>query len=519
MSLEHKNTYNSEICNKNMTFQDCELAIIRHAADENEKLQGEEVIRSEDIKDIIKILEEFIIRKKVICYGGIAINNILPKNVQFYNKNSDIPDYDFFSVNALEDAKELTDLYYSKGYTEVEAKSGMHVGTYKVFVNYFQIADITFIEPELFKMLEKDAIVVAGIYYTPPDFLRMSIYLEFSRPSGDVSRWEKIYKRLKLLNKYYPFANNLHCNRNNSIEDCKPKDKNCKKIDDSIFYLTRDSLIQQGVVFFGSYATSLYTKYDKNSYHNNAPPKIVWKNSEMDVLSEDPPITSLIIKELLLKNGYKNITEIVHEPFGEIIPKNIEILVDNVSIVKIFWTIACHNYNTITIGQKEINIATIDTILSFYLAILYTNDEPSFKERIMCMAKFLFDIQAQNKLEQKGLLKRFDMKCIGKQPTIEEIRSEKSRIFNELKNKKNSKEYEMWFLRYIPKEKSTNKQLGVYNEKPGEPFLKEDSIEEETPQEKKPRKKQRKTQKKKNTKKYSQKIYKKNKRKNKDYLY
>ena len=30
------------------------------------------------------------------------------------------------------------------------------------------------------------------------------MYLELSRPNGDVSRWEKVMKRLTLLNKYYP---------------------------------------------------------------------------------------------------------------------------------------------------------------------------------------------------------------------------------------------------------------------------------------------------------------------------
>ena len=32
----------------------------------------------------------------------------------------------------------------------------------------------------------------------------MAMYLELSRPKGDVSRWEKVLKRLTLLNKHYP---------------------------------------------------------------------------------------------------------------------------------------------------------------------------------------------------------------------------------------------------------------------------------------------------------------------------
>ena len=89
-----------------------------------------------DIKKIITILENFLKSKPLICYGGTAINNILPKQDQFYNKDLEIPDYDFYSKNALDDAVELANLYADAGYVEVEAKAGVHHGTFKVFVNF-----------------------------------------------------------------------------------------------------------------------------------------------------------------------------------------------------------------------------------------------------------------------------------------------------------------------------------------------------------------------------------------------
>ena len=78
-----------------------------------------------------------------------------------------------------------------KGYTDVEAKSGVHHGTFKVFVNFIPVADITYIPKELFKAIQREAIRVDGILYAPPDYLRMAMFLELSRPKGDVSRWEK----------------------------------------------------------------------------------------------------------------------------------------------------------------------------------------------------------------------------------------------------------------------------------------------------------------------------------------
>ena len=87
------------ICDKTMNFQECELAILRSAIDKAEERSGRAVANSGEVKKIINIVENFIRRKKVICYGGTAINNILPKADQFYNTEIEIPDYDFFSFS------------------------------------------------------------------------------------------------------------------------------------------------------------------------------------------------------------------------------------------------------------------------------------------------------------------------------------------------------------------------------------------------------------------------------------
>ena len=173
--------YKTKLCEDNMSFQECELAILRHAVDETEEKVNSTAVRNPEIDQIISILEEFLVTKKLICYGGTAINNILPREAQFYNRDVEIPDYDFYSPEAMDHAVELADLYYAKGYKEVEAKAGVHYGTFKVFVNFTPIADITYLPEALFKSLQSEAISIAGILYSPPDFLRMNMYLELSR--------------------------------------------------------------------------------------------------------------------------------------------------------------------------------------------------------------------------------------------------------------------------------------------------------------------------------------------------
>jgi hypothetical protein len=427
-------------------FENKELSILREAVDKAEERSGKKIAQSEEVKEIMNIVENFLRLKKLVCYGGTAINNILPVQDQFYNKNIEIPDYDFYSSNALSHAKELANIYNKSGYQEVTASAGVHHGTFKVFVNFIPVADITQLTPELFKAVKNEAIKVNGILYAPPDFLRMAMYLELSRPDGDVSRWEKVLKRLILLNKNYPIRNE-RCKYDTFMRDFtnKVKSKDTK----NIFEIVKESIIDQGLVFFGSYANSLYSRYMPKKLRKN-----FLRVPDFDVLSEDPETSAIIIKERLLDEGEKNISIIKKPGIGEVIAPHYEIIIGNETVCFIYKPLACHSYNTIKIGRNVVKIATIDTMLSFYLAFLYA-DRPYYdKNRIICMAKYLFLTQSKNRLQQKGLLKRFSINCYGHQTTLDEIRAEKTRKYKELNKKKNSKEYEEYFLRYIPSDKN-----------------------------------------------------------------
>ena len=431
------------------SFREKELAILREAVDKSEKRAARKVIQSPEVKRIIIIVENFIRNKKLVCYGGTAINNILPVNDQFYDKTLELPDYDFFSPNALDDAKELADLYSKAGYTEVEAKSGVHHGTYKVFVNYIPVADITYLVPSIFRAIKKESIIVHGIQYAPPNYLRMAMYLELSRPAGDVSRWEKVLKRLILLNNAYPLRNP----RCHAIKFQRDFEDGNKQEKEDIYFLVRDALIERGVIFFGGYASILYGRH--------MPPKQrrqIAQVPDFDVLAQEPKECADEIKEILVKHLYNNVKVTKHKAIGEIIPIHYEITVGLETVCFIYTPIACHSYNVITVNKKQIKVATIDTILSFYLAFIYANRSYYDSDRLLCMAQYLFSIQAKNRLNQKGLLKRFSITCYGNQSTMEDLRSEKARKFEELKNKRTSKEYEEHFLKYIPLPKSSNKQ-------------------------------------------------------------
>merc|ERR1711966_601256 len=93
------------------------------------------------------------------------------------------------------------------------------------------------------------------------------------------------------------------------------------------------------------------------------------------------------------------------------------------------------SYNQIFIGTQKIKVASIDTMLYFYLIFIYAN-RPYFDiNRLLCMSEYLFKVQLRNRLEQKGLLKRFSINCYGKHHSLEDIRSDKAKKYKELRQK------------------------------------------------------------------------------------
>ena len=315
------------------------------------------------------------------------------------------------------------------------------------------VADVTQLTPQLFNSIYKDALSFDGIKYCPPDFLRMAMYLELSRPFGDVSRWEKVLKRLTLLNKHYPLKSE-DCFENVFKREFNPKDKKTL----NIYAIVRDSFVNQGLVFFGGHAINLYKAYMGKNYNT-----IMDKIPDFDVLSNQPKKAAEILMERLKEKGVKHCSIKKHEPIGEVISEHYEIRAGKQTVGFIYKPLACHSFNTIHIKGQKVKVATIDTMLSLYLAFYYANKPYYDKDKIMCFSKMLFDVQRKNRLSQKGVLRRFSITCYGKQGTLADMRNLKTQKYTELKNKRNSKEYEEWFLLYKPGEKKSQS----FNDKKG----------------------------------------------------
>jgi hypothetical protein len=227
-----------------------------------------------------------------------------------------------------------------------------------------------------------------------------------------------------------------------------------------IFNITRDSLINQGVVFFGAMALQMYIRYLHKFKKQNFK-----KIPDFDVLALNPKKTAEILRDRLKYGGVKKVSIKKKKGVGEVIAEHYEVLVNKETIVVIYEPLACHSYNVITIKKRKVKIATIDTMLSFYLAFTYVNRPYYDANRIICMAEYLFKVQQFNRLKQSGLLKRFSINCYGKQLTLDKIREEKSDKFKELSKKRGTKEWDYHFLKYDPGKKDEIKKRKKNNKK------------------------------------------------------
>ena len=389
---------------------------IEHVVGILEKQNDKEVASDPHIKQILKLVENFIKTHRVMCYGGTAINNLLPVKDRFYDPVYDVPDYDFFSETPQEHAMILANKLYELGIKNVEVKPGVHIGTFKVFADYTGVADITELEEDIFENLWDQAIVRNEIHYVPPDFLRMSMYLELSRPRGDVSRWTKVFERLMLLNKEYP----IQC----TPSKAKPRAALTMDMKKKIKRILR----KESVILLGVTASEVHLRQKWTT------PVIMLSDLEtIQKLSKG--------KKVEIKEGTE-ILPTLHTVYEA----------DGVSHMRFYEASACHSYHRL----DGILVASIPTILQFFFAYIYSNAKDENIAYIQCVAQRLVEIAHSKPKRRFELLTPIE--CFGEQETLIDIRKHKAELYEKLSKDKSSVDFLRYFFNYTPTMPKTERQ-------------------------------------------------------------
>lgn len=401
------------------------LAAVEDSISEAVEIRDQAFVDSPSLRKALQIVEGFLRKSKRICYGGMAINAHLPKSKKFYDFRKVLPDYDFFTPNPEEDVKELVRIFQEEGFDEVSDRVGMHEGTTKIFVNFTGVADITFMPIWMYKILQKRAIQDDGIQYVDADFLRMNMYLELSRPRGEVERWDKVYKRLVLLNSLEETQNHSCTRKKGSKPTYVAPEIHVHLID----YLTKHGLIYLGAALRKVYETP---KSLQQSH-------ILRSTAPVMALAELPEVHVMSVKQLL--HSYDptlRLQTVRWAALGELVPEMYGISLNDHVIFLVAQERFCHSYNIVKLGKGvELKVASLDAaITAFYSLTFVRGLEGLVPKSLHCFANELVEISRKTRDAGKsGVFPLFPVTCQGHQASKASLLREKAKRITDLKQK------------------------------------------------------------------------------------
>jgi len=395
---------------------------LEKVVEEAQKRVDYTVAHDSDLLKAISVVERFLRKRHRVCYGGQAINALLPKQRQFYDQNLTVPDYDFFSPSVDADVDELIATLEKEGFTDVSKRGGVHEGTMKIYVNYIAVADISEMHPQLFRIIQKRAKVINGIYYCDPDFLRMLMYLELSRPRGEVSRWKKVYERLILLNESFPSS---PCEEEIITESIPREDR----------AIVLDFCVKHKRVVVAPEFIELYEKQQGKKHFET----LVKRGGPVLFFSHQASVDADDIKDMLSKDlGPIKIHKhaaLTDQLFSYYAVKRVR---DSMPIALIFQEDACHSYTVLRLDEgSEIRLATPDLYLHLYYSLLLfgKKEKAFFQTPIECLINKLYTVLKIARTKPTSFLPAFGLRCSGRQKGISTLLRERVERAEVAKNK------------------------------------------------------------------------------------
>jgi hypothetical protein len=438
--IEHT-TINSDFFDKKK-FQK-QLDIIKQASELAQAKIDYASAHDDNIIRAIEVVEDFLRKKHRLCYGGQAINAHLPSKYKFYDPEYSVPDYDFFTPDQDGDIAFLVKELQRAGFIEISVREGMHEGTIKVYVDYVPVADMTVIDPKLYRILSKREYKLDGISYLDANSLRMLMYLELSRPRGEVGRWPKVFERLSLFNE---FVESKPCKITKELFRGGLTQEQAK--------YTLNYIIDNKRVFAGANLLNFYDYALKSSNQSTnlimtgKKPIIFYSpNAEADAKALQAEFSALVKSQ---KGGNQLSTiegrspkvglQFRRKPISiksfsskgiDLIPSMKIITQGSKSLVFIIDQTACHSYFNIPIeDNKVMRIASMDTLITLYFSLGLVDSKYFDMGSMECLANQLVHISIRARENPDRFPFPFiSIKCAGKQITLPSlIRAKVKRI-------------------------------------------------------------------------------------------
>lgn len=163
----------------------------------------------DEFKKVYNIIKDYIRDNNLIVYGGYAQNALIKKldSKETFYKEIDLADIEFYSYEPLKDLINLCDLLTKKGFKYVEGKEGVHNETYKIFVNFHNYLDLSYMPKNIF--MNFPTINAEGMKITHPNTMLIDAYRIYTDPMTSWRILSKTFSRFNKLMSFYPFNENL----------------------------------------------------------------------------------------------------------------------------------------------------------------------------------------------------------------------------------------------------------------------------------------------------------------------
>jgi hypothetical protein len=278
-----------------------------------------------EISKVYASIKKYIIQKKFKVYGGFAQNILLmDKNPKasiykivdgaFYNW-PDIADIEFYTPNPIKDLVDLADELYKQGYKYIKISNGIHEGTYKLFVNFLNYCDVTYMPLHVYNNLK--TIDVNGIMCTHPHFMVCDAYRVLTDPLTSYWRLNKAMRFNTMLN-YYPIGNDsLYTNL-----------KFGKVIPEVMKSIRKHIVMGSNLIVVGFYSYDYYSKKINKEEHKEYP--------YYEIITDSIVKTSKKIHKLLNIKYKGKITVKQYVPFFQFTDKRVEFYYNNNLVLRLY---------------------------------------------------------------------------------------------------------------------------------------------------------------------------------------
>lgn len=405
----------------------------------------------EEMSNVYGDIMDYIRKNNVIAYGGFAQNLLIgvkDKEKEFYKRIGKalfnwpkLADIEFYSSTPVKHVIELTEMLRAKKHPYISSEGGVHEGTYKIFVNFENYCDISYMPTIVFNTVPTTTI--DGIKCVSPYFMGVDAFRVMTDPMTSYWRLEKSINRFQTMFELYKLS---EMKQIDSFDNLK---KIFGKVDEKAIRLIRKSIVHKSqLIVVGTHAYDYYMGKIKGKKIGDVAPYYL---ISIDLDKDFQKISKI------LKEKYPNrITIKSYHPYYEFIDKRHEFYLDGVQILKLYG----NNGRCIVFYQSEKKYTKFGTfnLIMLYNLFEYFNSITHNKDMIGYYGKFINNfINIKNKwltensktVTDKSIFQDFTFTCIGQ--SFNPIRESRLEM---IKKKKEGKRFK---FRYEPSGKPPEK--------------------------------------------------------------